>query len=289
MMKKILFVLAAMVLASLAHGANHGMHAGHAQHPITVHAPFVRLMPAGQPNTGAFMVLENSSSKDVALVKAESAVAKVVELHTHTMVDGMMQMREIPRIAIPAGQRTELKPGGLHVMLIGLHQPLQEGQQVTITLIFDDGSRQQISAPVRHPGSEMPMHHGHAHAGHGMAAKAARDVSELSSPLMTLTPIIGKNADVLELSAAQRQILKDWVATAPAKRNAVEDAAVAARAALRQASIDGAPEAERSRLAKKVGELEAELVLIRSNCIAHWQRHLNAVQYAKALELAGVK
>lgn len=157
MMKKILFVLATMVLAGLAHGANHGMHAGHDTQPITVHAPFVRLLPPSQPNTGAFMVLENTTARDIALVKVESDVARVVELHTHTVVDGMMQMREIPRIAIPAGQRTELKPGGLHVMLIGLHQPLQEGQQVAITLIFDDGSRQQISAPVRHPGSEMPM------------------------------------------------------------------------------------------------------------------------------------
>ena len=126
-------------------------------------------------------------------------------------------------------------------------------------------------------------------SGKAAQASAARDVSELSSPLMTLTPIIAKNADALALSAAQRQVLKDWVATAPAKRNAVEDAAVAARAVLRQASIDGAPEAERIKLAKKVGELEAELVLIRSNCIAHWQQHLNAAQYAKALALAGVK
>ncbi|WP_018232342.1 copper chaperone PCu(A)C [Thioalkalivibrio thiocyanodenitrificans] len=142
---------------------SHGHDAG-ASHPVKVHMPFVRLMPPGQPNTAAFMTLENTGGKDLAVVSAESGVSRVVELHTHTMHEGVMRMREIERIEVAAGARTELKPGGLHVMLIGLHEPLQEGQVVEVTLVYDDGSRQMIHAPVRDPGDMMP---GQGH-GHGM-------------------------------------------------------------------------------------------------------------------------
>ena len=133
-------------------------------HPVQIHEPFVRMLPPTQPNTAAFMVLENTGERDLALVRAESEASRVVELHDHLMVDGMMRMREVERIALPAGARTELKPGGLHVMLIGLRAPLQEGEQVAITLVFDDGSQVEVHAPVRHPGEEMPSHHhGHRH------------------------------------------------------------------------------------------------------------------------------
>ena len=159
--------LIATLMFSMLGLAQAGGHMAQGKHPIQVHQPFVRLMPPTQPNTGAFMVLENTGKQDLALVRAESEVSRVVEVHDHIMDGGVMRMREIEKIDIPAGQRTELKPGGLHVMLIGLHQPLQEGQMVPITLIFNDGSRQAISAPVRHPGNEMPMHgHGHGHHRH---------------------------------------------------------------------------------------------------------------------------
>lgn len=117
----------------------------------------------------------------------------------------------------------------------------------------------------------------------------ARDVSELSSPILMLTPVVKKHADVLQLNADQRRVLKEWLATAPGKRMAVEDEAVRIRAALRQASIDGAPEPERLALAQQLGELETQMLKMRSDCINHWRQTLSSEQYAKALELAGVK
>jgi periplasmic copper chaperone A len=161
--KHTLLPAALLLAAGLAHADSH-QHGGQAAHPVQVHKPFVRLMPPGQPNTAAFMTLENTGRKDLAVVSAESGVSKVVELHTHTMENGVMRMREIERIEVAAGQRTELKPGGLHVMLIGLHAPLQEGQVVEVTLVYDDGSRQLVEAPVRDPGAMMQEHsHGHGH------------------------------------------------------------------------------------------------------------------------------
>lgn len=129
-----------------------------ASESITVHDPYARAVPPGQPNSAAFMQLENTTHADLTLVTAQSSVAEVTELHTHTDVDGVMQMRQVENIALPAGETAELKPGGLHIMLIGLKQPLADGDLVDLTLNFSDGSATELSLPVRHV---MPM--GHAH------------------------------------------------------------------------------------------------------------------------------
>ena len=124
---------------------------------INVIDPYVRAMPPGQKVTGAFMTLQNNSDSDRALVRAASDAAQTVELHEHLHKDGMMQMREVEKIDIAKGATTQLKPGGLHVMLIGLTRPLQVDDIVTIKLVFDDGSEQSVEAPVKHILSGMGM------------------------------------------------------------------------------------------------------------------------------------
>ncbi|MBK1631046.1 hypothetical protein CKO31_09900 [Thiohalocapsa halophila] len=137
------------------------LHAGDAG-AIDVSDPYARAVPPGQANSAAFMVLRNTGDSDRALVAAESTAADTVELHTHTMDDGMMQMRRIERIELPAGEAVTLAPGGLHVMLIGLAEQLQPGMDVALTLIFDDGARQSITAPVRRiDAGAMGGHHAH--------------------------------------------------------------------------------------------------------------------------------
>ncbi|MCG7920662.1 MAG: copper chaperone PCu(A)C [Candidatus Thiodiazotropha lotti] len=111
--------------------------------------PYVRAVPPGQPNSASFMTLHNMGKKDLALVSASSSAAEVVELHTHTMEDGMMRMRKVEKIDLPAEQKISLKPGGLHVMLIGLKQKLVPGEKIGLTLSFDDGSELKLDAPVR--------------------------------------------------------------------------------------------------------------------------------------------
>ncbi len=108
-----------------------------------------RAMPPGAPNSGAFMVFHNTGSVDARLVSAQADVSGSVELHTHGEEDGMMKMREIPEIVVPAGETVVLKPGGLHVMFIGLKAPLEAGQSFPLTLSFSDGSTQQITVPVK--------------------------------------------------------------------------------------------------------------------------------------------
>ena len=144
-------MLAAGSLASIAHAAG-------AADSITVVDPYVRQAPPGAPATGAFMVIKNSGSKEIKVVKADNPASKLTELHTHLNEGGMMKMRQVPSIPVPAGGEAVLKPGGLHVMLIDLKTALKEGDTVPITLSFDDGSSKKIDVPVKNPrGGDMPM------------------------------------------------------------------------------------------------------------------------------------
>lgn len=124
---------------------------------VTVVDPYVRAVPPGQPNSAAFMQLQNKSTTEHAIVKAESPVSNVVELHTHINEGGVMKMRQIKQIDVPAQGSTTLKPGGFHVMFLGLKSELKPGQLVPVTLIYEDGSKTTIQATVR----MMQMHMKH--------------------------------------------------------------------------------------------------------------------------------
>ncbi|MDH3354098.1 MAG: copper chaperone PCu(A)C [Chromatiales bacterium] len=144
-MKKILTA----VVATIALTTSSALLAKSAAESVMVQDPYARAMPPGQPNSGSFMTFKNMDSVDHAVVDAKSPVSKVVELHTHIHENGMMMMRRIDKIDIPANGETVLKPGGLHVMFIGLKQDLVVGKKVPVTLIFEDGSKKEIEAPVR--------------------------------------------------------------------------------------------------------------------------------------------
>jgi hypothetical protein len=126
-----------------------GATAVHAQ--VAVIDAWVRGTVAGQQATGAYMQLK--SATDTALVAAASPVAGVVEIHEMKMDGGVMKMSAIKRLALPAGKAVDLKPGGYHVMLMDLKQPLKEGETVPVTLTFEDkaGKKQSVdvNAPVR--------------------------------------------------------------------------------------------------------------------------------------------
>ena len=94
---------------------------------IEIQTPYARAVPPGQPNSAAFMQLINRGQEAVALIGARSEASRVVELHTHTQEQGVMRMRQIKRIELPAGERVDLQPGGLHLMLIGLQAPPVRG------------------------------------------------------------------------------------------------------------------------------------------------------------------
>lgn len=128
---------------------------------VVVHEPYVRLAPPNAQATGAFMVIRNTGSKDAKLVKADNPASRLTELHTHINDQGVMRMRQVQAIDLPAKGEAVLKPGGLHVMLIDMKAPLAEGEIVPITLTFDDGSSKRIDVKVvRMMSAGMQMRHG---------------------------------------------------------------------------------------------------------------------------------
>jgi copper(I)-binding protein len=126
---------------------------------LSVSDAYARAVPPGSPTSAAFMTLHNAQAADRALVEVRSQAAQNVEMHTHTMDGGMMRMRRVERIDIKAGGTTELKPGGLHVMLIGLQQPMPAGGRIALELEFDDGTVLPVEAPVREVMRTMQHHH----------------------------------------------------------------------------------------------------------------------------------
>jgi copper(I)-binding protein len=116
---------------------------------ITVENPFSRPSPSTGGNGGAFMTILNSSAISDRLVSVTSAASNVAELHETTEEDGVMKMRPMPEgFEIPAKGRLELKPGGKHVMLIGLTAPLIAGQEIEITLNFEKAGAIRVKVPV---------------------------------------------------------------------------------------------------------------------------------------------
>ena len=118
---------------------------------VTIRDAWVRGMVPGQDTTVAYMKL--NSSANAALVRAQSPIAKSVELHSMRMESGVMKMRDEPRLNLPAGKTVELAPSGEHLMLMGVAQPLKPGDTVPLTLTFEeqDGttSTVQVSAKVQ--------------------------------------------------------------------------------------------------------------------------------------------
>lgn len=116
---------------------------------ILVNDPYVRAVPPVVKTSAAFMQLQSSLEREVFLTGATTNAAGAVELHMHTMDDGVMRMRQIPHIHLPPGKTVSLEPGGLHIMLFDLKNPLKAGDRIPLVLNFEDGSTKEISAVVR--------------------------------------------------------------------------------------------------------------------------------------------
>ncbi|MBR8464596.1 copper chaperone PCu(A)C [Campylobacter sp. faydin G-24] len=100
-----------------------------------------RTTKPGSNNSAIFMDIKNKSNKDIKLLQAHSSVCANTEIHTHKMENGMMSMMQIDNINIAKNSETKLAPGGLHIMLINLNRPLNDGDKVDVELEFDNGEK----------------------------------------------------------------------------------------------------------------------------------------------------
>lgn len=132
-----------------------------AQAEVSVDQGYVRATPPGVSNGAAFMTLHNSSDQPVSLLQVSTPVAASPELHQNIEKDGMMQMRQVKALEVPAGGNLQLQPGGYHVMLMGLKGPLKEGGEVMMTLNFSDGQSLHLMLPVQRIQVPQVMSHDH--------------------------------------------------------------------------------------------------------------------------------
>ena len=160
------FLAAAVLMPLLSSYALAQAHSG----DIVVSEAWSRATPGGARNGAAFMQITSKSTGD-KLLKAKSDVAERVELHTHIHEQGVMRMRRVDAIEVPAGKTVMLQPGGYHVMLMDLKRPLDAGDKVDLTLVFEKAGEVAVTATVepigaKGPGSAAGMSHG---AGHGQS------------------------------------------------------------------------------------------------------------------------
>src|SRR5215470_12830029 len=146
--RKVLAVAACLVITSTALAQTGQLEVSNA---------WARATPAKAENGVAFLTIRTPTPD--RLVSASSPVAKKAELHTMEMAGMVMKMRPLAGLDIPAGQPVALKPGGEHIMLIGLQQPLREGQSFTLTLNFEKAGARTVSVAIEKAGAMSGMRH----------------------------------------------------------------------------------------------------------------------------------
>ena len=144
-------------------------HANSGTLNIDVKDAWVRSTVPGQMGTGAFMKI--TAKAGTQLVGVSSPVAGVGEVHEIKMDKDIMRMRAVPALDLPAGKMVELKPGGYHVMLMDLKQPLLKDSKVPLTLLFKDAKGVQSKLTLTLPVSNMAPG---ASAPSGVAEKAGK-------------------------------------------------------------------------------------------------------------------
>ncbi|MDE0885385.1 MAG: copper chaperone PCu(A)C [Myxococcota bacterium] len=95
-----------------------------------------------------YMTLLNVGEEEITLVKVESDAFDSVEVHEMAVIDGLMEMRELTDLVIPANARAQMAPGGKHLMMAGPRKPLHKGERVEVVLTFESGISQTVSLPV---------------------------------------------------------------------------------------------------------------------------------------------
>jgi copper(I)-binding protein len=127
---------------------------------INVHQAWARTTAPGQDVGAVYLMIV--SKKDTSLVSVKADIAEHAQIHSMTMDNGIMKMRELESLPIPAGKMVNLSPGGIHLMLVGLKKPLKAGEKIALTLEFKDtagkSSSVNITAPIQNEASEHDHH-----------------------------------------------------------------------------------------------------------------------------------
>nr|WP_294838183.1 copper chaperone PCu(A)C [uncultured Methylotenera sp.] len=138
----------------------------HAQDSVSIHNPWVKATYPGQNVSAGYMTL--TSANEATLLKITSDISDSVEIHSMKMENGVMKMRMLPILQLPAGKPYKLEPSGFHLMLFDLKKPLVDAQTVNFELTFKNSQnvefKQNVKAIVKSADSSTSDHeHHHNH------------------------------------------------------------------------------------------------------------------------------
>jgi len=148
---------------------------------LTISHPWSRATAPSQKVGAVFMTITTNGNNTDRLIGAQSPDAETVQIHGHTMDNGIMRMRPVDGIPVPADGEAVLAPGGFHIMLIGLKAPLFEETVIPLTLIFETAGQVEIEAVIEAAGARQPsalakpMSTEDKDAGHGAHGMPAAD------------------------------------------------------------------------------------------------------------------
>lgn len=131
------------------------------QGDMRVMRPWMLEVPPVSANGAAYLTIRNQSAQDDVLISVESAAAESVEIHEHVHRNGLMKMQKIDALLVKAGSDVPFAPGGYHLMLMGLHQPLKAGERFPVTLHFKAAGDMQVDVEVVQQMPETSIHTSH--------------------------------------------------------------------------------------------------------------------------------
>lgn len=149
-MKWLALALALLAPAAIGHDHDKG--------DIQVRHPWSRATPPGAKVGVAYMEIRNRGGQADKLLAASTPIARAVEMHITQREGEVMKMRQVQAFEIPARERYALRPGGSHLMLVELKQPLEQGERFTMRLRFERAGELEIELEVQEAGSRHPRH-----------------------------------------------------------------------------------------------------------------------------------
>jgi copper(I)-binding protein len=158
-------LLLALVLGTQAHAQASG------QSLIHIEQPWARATPGGAKIGAVYLTLMNHGSAGDRLLSATTPVAEKVQFHSVSEDNGVSRMREMRTVEVAPGAVVTFNPGGWHIMVVGLKQPLKEGQTFPLTLNFEKAGKEDVIVSVAKVGATRPSDAGQTTHEHGDATK----------------------------------------------------------------------------------------------------------------------
>lgn len=150
--------LLAVLLVGAALGGPQAAAHGYGAGDLQVRHPWTRATPAGATVAAGYLEIRNSGQQADRVVGASTPAAERVEFHVQVQEGDVLKMREVRDFGVPARQRLTLRPGGSHLMLVGIKQPLAKGGRVPLMLRFERAGELQIELEIQPVDSRKPHH-----------------------------------------------------------------------------------------------------------------------------------